>query len=100
MRSESARTSVTPARIIGIQQTSHLSPLTVPDVPGVPDASGVRTDPYCGLRARLIRYQNQLESNLAVVEAGKSLVESTPAVSSLPRILDGFSAAVASVREG
>jgi hypothetical protein len=76
---------------------SHLSPLTSFGVDG---ASGVPTDPYCGSRARLIRYQNQLEFNLAIVEAGKSLVESTPAVSSLPRILDGFSAAVASVREG
>jgi hypothetical protein len=42
---------------------ADLSPLTVPGVP---------TDPHCGSRARLIRYQNQLESNLAVVEAGKS----------------------------
>ena len=38
----------------------------------VAGASGALTDPYCGLRTRLIRYGNQLEFNVVDVEAGKA----------------------------
>jgi hypothetical protein len=43
-----------------------------PLVGTVPSAAGVPSDPYCGLRTSLIRYANQLEFDLAVVEAGKA----------------------------